>query len=506
MGGLTITLIRRLCLVLIVCFLFAASGASHAAVSPSGTTIPPASQIVDGSGNVWTLQQTYAVENGVVLTDGNNFTLLLYYNGGIYAKASWGQWYSFTPQNWVDIAGDPRSTAAIQSTFFGMTMNAPITGTWPTVSVGSLGKGECINWEYVEPSRGSFNWGNLDAEVALAASHGVDLFYANDGVPAWAVTNHSSCAPNSCSGGANICAQIPDSLTDLDNFYTALATRYCGTALKYIELWNEPWAVNAAPGFVIPPSDMATMTQHIYADIRAACPSMRIGLADLNGSATYAYDSALLAAGEPTGVDFVTLHAYPDPSGSASVDAPEGIYAPDDRYLWPFEDQTLVNTYLPGKPIWMTEGSWNLNTGVGAYNDATRAAFVSRWFVLQASNGFGRSYWYSWDSPTWGTLDPSLNPPGDSVPATAYQQTYNWLVGRTMAVNACQHGSGPVWTCSLTGSDGYTGLIVWNTAGNNSYTPPSPSLYTQYRDLSGNVTPYSGGAVTVGIKPILFEN
>ena len=73
--------------------------------------------------------------------------------------------------------------------------------------------------------------------------------------------------------------------------------------------------------------------------------------------------------------------------------------------------------------------------------------------------------------------------------------------------NGCSVASdGVTWSCQLAGSNGYSGLIVWDTAGNESFTPPTPSMYTDYRDLSGNVTRYSGGAVTVGIKPILFEN
>ena len=50
---------------------------------------------------------------------------------------------------------------------------------------------------------------------------------------------------------------------------------------------------------------------------------------------------------------------------------------------------------------------------------------------------------------------------------------------------------GVTYTCGLTGLNRYQGLLVWNTAGNGSYTPPGSgplsANYTQKRDLAGNV-------------------
>ena len=395
--------------------------------------------------------------------------------------------------------------ATISSTFFGMHSGFG-TPTWPSsISVGSLGKGSCVAWEYIESSRGVRDWSGLDAKVASAAAHGVDLFYSSDSVPGWAVADQTTCIANGCGFGAKNCNKIPDNLTDVDNFYGALAQRYCGSAFKYIELWNEPWIANAGAGAIISPSDMATITTHIYNAVRANCPSMKIIAPDMDGN-DVSYASSYFAAGAPTGVDIAAVHAYPNSNGSASADAPEAVYGPDDRYLWPVALQKDFNTYLPGKPIWDTEGSWDYNTGVGANSDATRAAFVSRWYILQASNGFDRVYWYAWDEPNWGTLSPALNPPGSSVPAIAYQQTYNWLVGKTMALNACQHGTGVVWTCPLTGPNNYQALAVWNISGPSSYTPST--VYSQYRDLAGNTVAFftPGSPVTIGIKPILLEN
>ena len=220
--------------------------------------------------------------------------------------------------------------AGLAASFFGMHAGYP-TGTWPSTTVGSLGKGACTNWEYVQSSRGTFNWATLDAKVALAAANGVDLFYSNDSVPGWAIADQTSCASPGCGSGAKNCAKIPDNLTDVDNFFAALATRYCGTALKYIELWNEPYMANGAPGYVIPAADLATIATHEYNAIRANCPSMQIITPSMAGGLE-TYASAYFAAGGPTGVDIVSLHAYVDSSSSnCTSNTPELINL--GRYL-----------------------------------------------------------------------------------------------------------------------------------------------------------------------------
>ena len=121
------------------------------AASPSGTTIPQASLIVDASGNLWTLVSTYPLENGHH-TAASGVSLLLYYKGIIYAYASsgsWQQWYIFNSGSWARVAGDPRAGSLgqpIPSTLFGIQTHA----NWPTVNFGVLGKGSAIVWPYIE--------------------------------------------------------------------------------------------------------------------------------------------------------------------------------------------------------------------------------------------------------------------------------------------------------------------------------------------------------------------
>ena len=75
--------------------------------SPSGTSIPPNSQIVDDTGNIWTVAAGVIAENGSPAGYSVDVTLLLYYNDLIYQENSSNQWFSWNGIAWID-AGDPR--------------------------------------------------------------------------------------------------------------------------------------------------------------------------------------------------------------------------------------------------------------------------------------------------------------------------------------------------------------------------------------------------------------
>ena len=340
-------------------------------------------------------------------------------------------------------------------------MHIEKSANWPTVPIGALGKGSCVDWEYVEPSRGTYNWSTLDGYVNAAAANGVDIFYSNGGVPSWAITDHSSCVPSGC-GGPQFCAKIPDSIADWQNFYTALVTRYKGR-IKYYELWNEP-NITYGNGIGLSPSDAVVLTTAAYNIIRANDPNAQIITPSMDGNSP-SYFASYFAAGGPTGVDIASLHAYPDTT-SASADVPEGIMP--NRYLFgPL--LPILMQYLPNKPLWDTEASWN-ETGQGNFTTPTQeAAFIARCYILHWSSGMTRAYWYAWDSPNFGTLMPSLL--GSSVPAVAFQQVQDWLIGSGMTTACTVATDGVTWTCGLTGLSSYQGLIVWNTAGSGTYTP-----------------------------------
>jgi hypothetical protein len=85
--------------------------------SPSGTTIPSASQIIDGAGNVWTAVVGGQIsKNGTVVSGGGTTVLLLNYYGTIYTEYTEGGqnlWFSWTGSGWTQIGQDPRQSTAV---------------------------------------------------------------------------------------------------------------------------------------------------------------------------------------------------------------------------------------------------------------------------------------------------------------------------------------------------------------------------------------------------------
>ncbi len=372
------------------------------------------------------------------------------------------------------------ATGPIPSSLFGM--NLINKANWPTVPVGALGKGTLTTWPYSEPTRGSFNWANLDAWVATAQNHGVDFFFSNELVPPWAAADQSTCGPTYPGSTTIGCTSMVANIQDWDDFVTALVTRYKGKIQIY-ELWNEP------QHFTGTVADMVALTQHMYDKIRSLDP----GAVIISPSAIAPYLDSYFAAGGVKTVDVISLHGYPDPKN----DVAESI----NGFLTQPLKTVLAKYGLSSKPLWDTEGSWG-DESAGAITDPDlQVAFVARFYLLHWSDGIGRLCWYAWDSASWGTLWDSVN--GAHPAATAYQQVHNWMVGATMNAQ-CSVASDSTWTCGFTRSGGYQAQAVWNTATTKAFTPAS--IYTQYRDLSGKTVAIpSGSSVAIGAKPILLE-
>src|ERR1700734_4069949 len=79
-----------------------------ATVSPSGTAIPSATEIIDASGNIWTLSSAKAVlENGKAAGYTANVVSLLYYNSVVYQENTAGGWWDWNGSGWTGVSGNP---------------------------------------------------------------------------------------------------------------------------------------------------------------------------------------------------------------------------------------------------------------------------------------------------------------------------------------------------------------------------------------------------------------
>jgi hypothetical protein len=406
----------------------------------------------------------------------------------------------------------PRSTTVINrsgipSTFFGMHIMDPFSTypSWPSVPVGVLGKGARIVWSFSEPSRGVYDWSRMDAYVNLAVVHGVKMTYCPVAVPEWAVSDKGTCvvpfagAPAECSGMVN-------NIQDWDDFTSALVTRYKGKIDAY-ELWNEP-DTSAFTGTM---ADMVKLTQHFHDVVRTLDHNALV----LSPSYTVSTNlDAYFSTGGTKDIDAITFHAYPDAHGD-----PELL-----TRSWISSVRSVMAKYdLASKPLWNTEASW----GSGVSGQNLQAAFIARYFILDWSRGVKRTYWYAWDNFTLGTLyDPKGRNP--SLPAIAYQQVYNWLLGATITgpyKGQCSSSGGysstpglapynfdynyvpSFYTCNFVSAAGSQRQIVWQTSPDSTqvFVYGAPSQFSKYIDIRGRTTAIPRNRqVTVTYSPIMF--
>ena len=405
----------------------------------------------------------------------------------------------------------------VPATFFGMhlvaqsgTFETTDFPTWPP-TVGSMGKCGLTSWTYIEQSRGTFDWTNLDACVAVAQAKGVSVYWTFDGTPRWSTSDTSTCTAGSI-GGTYFCGALPTTMTDLTDFVTALVARYKGEIAVY-DLFNEPQNCCVSG---IAAADLVTWANAIIPIIRAGDPSAKITSPDFYGGASYF--ATYYGDGGPISVDYLSLHGYPSAS---CYDVPEAIDAIWGSTTNPALVTTNLFAYLGviqqygmlNIPIWDTEGSWGVNPllptgtcGTGsAFTSTQEVMFVSRSQLLHWSNNIQRNYWYAYT--TVGTLntDSPIDQPGVNAAGVAYAQMQTWMTGAYMT-SPCKE-SGTVWQCTLTRGS-YSAIAVWDmgTLGyNGSSSFNVPGGYVDYCDTAGTFHGSLGATVTITGAPILFE-
>src|SRR5262245_47635422 len=73
------------------------------ATSPDGTMVPPAAQIVDNAGAIWTIGASYQILRNDVRRGAGRGGESLWQNAMIYARGTENVWWQWSGSNWVNI-------------------------------------------------------------------------------------------------------------------------------------------------------------------------------------------------------------------------------------------------------------------------------------------------------------------------------------------------------------------------------------------------------------------
>ena len=372
----------------------------------------------------------------------------------------------------------PVIAGAVSADFFNLSVLNNLTGSTPLTFNGtrSLDSYPGVNWRDLEPVRGVYNLANLDLYISANVARGTEMLYTFNAIPNWA----SSDATMTTANGDGYCAPAAN-LSDWDDFVRTVATHSAGR-IKYWEVWNEPQYYYCGPM-----SMLVTMAQHAASIIKSIDPNALIVSPAGTTAGGASMLASFLAGGGGAYVDVIACHGY-------GYNADENVVTTLMSYI------NVMSTYnVSAKPLWDTESSWNGTTNAGT--SAGRAAYLAKSYLLHASLGLSRFYWYGYDSSvTWGGLTATSGPTSPEV--LAYHEVRRWMVGAALSSQCA--AAGGVWTCSLSRSDGYLARVLWNPNFTSSYTVPVG--YTQYRDLSGGITSVAAGnSISISNAPILLE-
>jgi hypothetical protein len=393
----------------------------------------------------------------------------------------------------------PIARAALPATFFGQ--NLSVTGLietshYPTVPFGSLRLWDThTHWMDIETSRGAYTWATLDAWLALAHAQGKDVLYTFGKTPQWASMRPAeSCTPAPTMGCAAPASDVDSDDELWKEFVTALVKHSLASSphISFYEIWNE-----ANLGFWTgTDSQMVRMAKDAYNIIHTLDPNAVVLSPSVSGG--------------PGGLDWLTGYFA---AGGAAADAQDIVayhaYAYDTRRE-PTALPATIDTIrglmsangIGNEQLWFTEGSWGNPKLSPFFSPQEEAAYLAQQYIFMWAKRVSRYYWFTWDSPTFGTLWDPLN--GIHPAGVAYGRLYNWLVGSVHPDEPCSQDSNGTWTCTLTLASGKPAEIVWNP--NASTRLPVNSTFTAYETLDNNTAnPIVGNTITAGSKPILLN-
>jgi hypothetical protein len=330
----------------------------------------------------------------------------------------------------------------VTSAFFGMHVLHPALG-WPMVPVGTYRIWDNqTTWRDLEPTRGTWNWTQLDSVVdgAQARSASVELVLGQ--TPAWA----SSLPRQRGLYGAGATAP-PMRMSDWTTYVRTVASRYRGRIEAY-EIWNEP---NWQGEYYGSPQRLAALTSAAARAIKSVDPQALVVSPSFVVSDTFdnVWLSRFLSSGGADSTDVIAIHGYPAKGG-----------APEQALQYMTDVFKLLDRHHVRQPVWDTE--YNLRrTGRGPLAAQVGGLLLARSYLLAASYGIARLYWYAWGDRNFGAVEMATAHRHPTAAARDYVEVRRWLLGSTS--RGCEH-KGTVWTCTFVHNHKQA-AAVWSTHG-----------------------------------------
>jgi hypothetical protein len=296
-------------------------------------------------------------------------------------------------------------------------------------------------WADLTPERNLYRLDHLDAELQASAKGNLKTILVLGSTPAWA----SARPGERCAYGLG-CAAEPLDTADWQRHVSTIATTYRGRVECY-EPWNEvsfptdpAFSVQGAGGesgdfFTGSIAKMVELSRVAYESVKRSDPGACVLSPSFHSSGNWPEKfDRYLAAGGGQYVDVVSQHFY---VGNEPEEAVPVIRAMRDIMT----KHGLVNV-----PLWNTEvGAPLLRMARerGVSPEQFTYAFMLRTYLVDATEGVSRVYWYAIDDGVMGFVDPNTR---NDFGTQAAMAVLNLLAGLKFA--QCESAA-TVWTCNV---------------------------------------------------------
>ena len=339
---------------------------------------------------------------------------------------------------------------SVPPNFFGVHDSSPIgRNGWPLTTVGTIRLWDVgVSWRDIERTKGKYDFTRLDAIVREANKRRAETLIVLGQTPRF----YASKVRGTDVYGAGA-ASMPNNLAAYKRYVQAVANRPGVKGNRYVQfqVWNEANVVEFWNGT---PAQMALLTKvtryarggsrYLVAPALVTRNSLQRTWMDKF------YASKVSGRRVADYVNAVSLQLYPLPAGK-----------PEDSMAILALDRRILAKYRVNKPIWNTEVNYGLAGRKTAGLSANlQAANVSRTYLLNASAGIKRVYWYSWgDIAIANTRTTTRNGYTLTTAGKAFGVTRSWLVNSKM--RGCSTDRQGTYTCTIA----YTGgirRVFWN--------------------------------------------
>jgi hypothetical protein len=154
---------------------------------------------------------------------------------------------------------------------------------------------------------------------------------------------------------------------------------------------------------------------------------------------------------------------------------------------------------LADKPLWDTESFIGKANRV-SYDGELAAGLLARAFLVHATSGIERFYWYAWDNaeyPGIQLLSPAIDQP--TLAGQALDRIQDWLTGKTIRSVT---KAGGLWSVTLADRAGSVERILWREGTGATGPVPIPTAWKQAETITGNKLQPENGLIQVGPVPV----